>query len=159
MKGPQLGRRIQKLREARNWTRAELAMRTGSNTQAVGRDERNGRLGTHRLSKYAEAFGLDISRLLDNPGKGKRVPYKPFSLRLFEQRLKAGQYKNVSNAFRAVGRGGLSDEDRAEARRIIQSHFKASPAQSKKMTSRGSQDRTVTLVLPKNAKVTIIIDS
>jgi transcriptional regulator with XRE-family HTH domain len=60
-----IGARIKELREIKGWSRKELGKRTGSNPNAVGRDERGGAIGTKRILKYAQAFGVEPELILE----------------------------------------------------------------------------------------------
>lgn len=60
-----LGERIRELRTLCGWSQIELGQRTGSNRHAVSRDERTGQIGTKRVLKYAEAFGITSALILE----------------------------------------------------------------------------------------------
>lgn len=61
------GRRIRELRLARGWTQEELAERTGFHRNYIGMAERGERnVSLRNLAVMSKAFGIKISRLLDN---------------------------------------------------------------------------------------------
>lgn len=60
-----LGVRVRELRKIRGWSQRELAVLTDTNEKAVGRDEREGRIGIKRIGKYATAFGVQPELILE----------------------------------------------------------------------------------------------